>query len=228
MAPTRGRVAALSASSVGSLTRPLLLVGVALGLWALRASVAGPRNSWILWNLTLAVCPWLLACVVAARRWSTVSFVLLASAWLAFFPNAPYLVTDFIHLRARPPVPLWLDVLGYSAFALAGLALGAASMVVIEDEVRARWGRAAAWVMVPVVLLLSAWGVFLGRFQRWNSWDVLVRPAEVLARSLEALGDREALTFTVAFAALQAGLYLAARPSRASVPAATSSGRLSR
>ncbi len=200
-------------------TRPLVLVAAALALWLLRAWLVGPRHTWFLWNLVLAVSPWLISAWLCARPRPAVLFAPLACGWLCLLPNAPYLVTDLVHLKARPPVPLWLDVLFFAAFALAGCALGLASLRAMARELERRFGAGVSRAAVPVVLVLCAWGVFLGRFLRLNSWDVVTRPGALLAANAAALQQAEPLVFTAAFAALLGALYVAFGPRR---PASTS------
>ena len=106
---------------------------------------------------------------------------LLGAAWLAFFPNAPYLVTDLIHLRTRAFVPVWYDAIMVFAFALTGLCLAFLSLWLVHRLVERRLGKAAGWLFVAVVAGLSGFGVYLGRYPRWNSWDVVTRPGELMA-----------------------------------------------
>jgi len=208
----RGSADAVPLRGVGVWTRPLALIAVALAAWGGRALLAGPRFGWMLWNLALAVAPWLISSWLVARRRAAVTFAVGAAAWLLLLPNAPYLVTDLVHLHERPPVPLTVDVLFFTAFALAGVGLGLVSLLSMEEEVRRRLGPRAGLALVLAVLPLCGWGVFLGRVQRWNSWDVLVRPGALLSHSLEAARSGESLVFSAGFAALLAAAYLAVRP----------------
>jgi uncharacterized membrane protein len=130
------------------------------------------------WNLLLAWVPF--GCSqLAARlgpRASAARLVPLGLLWLLFFPNAPYLVTDLLHLRARPPVPLWYDLALLTTFAWTGMLLGLASLGGAHRLVRARLGGRAGWAFVCGSAALSGLGIYLGRFGRWNSWDVVVQP----------------------------------------------------
>jgi uncharacterized membrane protein len=101
--------------------------------------------------------------------------------WLVFFPNAPYIITDLGHLAERPPVPLWYDVGTVSMFALTGLFLGVHSLRIMHGLVRNYVGPFLGWLFVIAVLPLGGLGVYLGRFLRWNSWDLLVQPKGVLS-----------------------------------------------
>ena len=207
-----GSTDALVSPGVGLWRRPAWLIVLALSAWGARALLVGPSFTWLLWNLFLAVCPWLLSSWLVTRPRSWLGFATAFAAWLLLLPNAPYLLTDLIHLHERPPMPLALDVLVFAAFALAGVGLGLVSLLSMEGEVRRRLGPKAAMAMVLTVLPLCGWGVFLGRFQRWNSWDVLLRPGALLEGSVSALLSPKPLAFSVGFAALLAALYAAIRP----------------
>jgi uncharacterized membrane protein len=132
------------------------------------------------WNLLLAWIPLVLAIVAYARARRRIDAVvwLLLVPWLLFFPNAPYLLTDFIHL-GEGPAPLWYDALMLSAFAWTGLLLGFASLYLVQMIVRRAYGSTVAWLGVLAALLLASAGVYVGRFIRFNSWDALLHPVHV-------------------------------------------------
>jgi uncharacterized membrane protein len=132
------------------------------------------------WNLFLAWVPFALAIVAAARRRVDAVAAGLLVLWLLFFPNAPYVITDFIHLGESTAAPVWYDALMLSAFAWTSLVLGYASLFLVQSLVRRRLGVAWSWLAVVGALALASFGVYLGRFVRFNSWDALVRPGRVL------------------------------------------------
>jgi uncharacterized membrane protein len=117
-------------------------------------------------------------CFRAAHRRGTLLFA--GAGWLVFLPNAPYLMTDLVHLEGREE--LWRHVLQYGVAAWTGTMLGVISLRVMHSEVERRAGRAARWVLVAASSSLCAVGVVIGRFQRWNSWD-LVRSPRLIAGS---------------------------------------------
>ena len=90
-------------------------------------------------------------------------------------------MTDLIHLRTRGSVPIWYDAIMVFAFALTGLCLAFLSLWLVHRLVERRRGKAAGWVFVAAVAGLSGFGVYLGRYPRWNSWDVVTRPGELMA-----------------------------------------------
>jgi uncharacterized membrane protein len=135
----------------------------------------------LMWNLFLAWAPYGLAVVLERiekiKRQPLLVVAPLYVVWLFFFPNAPYVLTDFIHLDAlRGAVPLWYDVVLVGCFGVTGLVFGLMSLAVVHGSLRRRWGRVVSWVLVTGIVLLSGFGVYLGRFPRWNSWDVIAQP----------------------------------------------------
>lgn len=143
----------------------------------------GPRYGFLVWNLFLAWVP-LGAAALAfalARRGARLRVWGLAVVWLLFFPNAPYMLTDFIHLGAEGRYPLWYDGLMLSLFAWTALMLGFVSLYLMQSLIGRRAGAAAGWVVVVAVLGLSSVGVYIGRFVHFNSWDAVARPRHVLS-----------------------------------------------
>jgi len=129
------------------------------------------------WNLFLAGLPLLLA-YASARVHSTrpLFAVALAVGWLLFFPNALYLTTDLFHLRGRPPVPLWYDLLLLLSAAVNGGLYGLLSLRTMEPLLRRWTGPKAAPLAVFGALVLGGFGIYLGRYLRYNSWDVASAP----------------------------------------------------
>lgn len=187
---------------------PILLSSLfALALYAARGIYSG---SWLIyrnlvWNLVLAWVPYAFSMLAAglfltfSGQWWLV--IPPAAVWLAFFPNAPYIITDFFHLATRPGVPLWYDVLLLAAFSWTGVFLAIASLRTMQIITGAYLGRAASWFFVLLALSLSGLGIYLGRFGRWNSWDLLLNPesiiAEIATSLLEPLENLRFFGFTV-------------------------------
>ncbi len=131
------------------------------------------------WNLFLAAIPAFAAARLQYEKasWRQAGWLAL---WLAFLPNAPYIVTDFVHLRARPPVPLWFDIALLISCAATGLLLGYASVADVQRFIARKFGEATAWLCAASALVLSGAGIYLGRFLRWNSWDILANPIAIV------------------------------------------------
>jgi uncharacterized membrane protein len=147
----------------------------------------------LVWNLFLAWIPFACAIwvVVMDRVWPGGRWMLVAPAgmWLLFFPNAPYIVTDFIHLQRIEPLALWFDIGLLMLFAWTGCFLGVTSLQMMQSVVRRRIGRIWSWVFVLTTLGLSGVGIYLGRFLRFNSWDILLRPGHLLGNVFDALAN---------------------------------------
>lgn len=138
------------------------------------------------WNLVLAWIPLFIAMALprlAGRRWLVAGPLLVA--WLVFLPNAPYLVTDLVHLRDRPWGSPWLDFVMIPAFALTGLLIGAISLTRVRRAVRAAFDDRTAGAAVAAAIVLAGVGMYVGRVLQWNSWDVVTEPGTLL-RSLGA------------------------------------------
>lgn len=169
------------------------------------------------WNLFLAGIPVALASL-AELSWrfrKRVTTVGLLIGWLAFFPNAPYITTDLIHLRERPPVPVWFDALILTSAALAGLLAGFVSLYLVHQMAEVRFGVRWGWALCAIVLSAASFGVYLGRFARYNSWDLLTAPREILYdvsdRIVDPLSGPTAIAVTLSFTALQLVGYVVIR-----------------
>ena len=171
----------------------LLCSALALLLLGARIVYTGTeeyRN--LAWNLVLAWVPFALALVVYDRHRrgaSPVALLLPGAVWLLFLPNAPYLLTDIFLLRYLGGVPIWFDVVLVTAFAWTGLLLGFISLYLVQSVARAILGSNAAWGLVAGALALSSFGIYLGRFLRWNSWDFVLRPTGLAASIWERFSD---------------------------------------
>lgn len=136
------------------------------------------------WNLFLAFIPWALTTwMVINPRFSERKkyLIMLLAIWLVFFPNAPYIVTDLFHLQHASVMPVWYDTVQIVAFAWTGLLFGFLSLAEVEKVVRHFWGKRFAILVVTGVLFLSGFGIYIGRFLRWNSWDILHHPTDLLS-----------------------------------------------
>ena len=161
----------------------------------------------LVWNLFLAWLPMLAALTaynLKKRAAAGVWLLILPCAflWLLFFPNAPYLLTDILHLQWRDGVPLWYDLIMLVAFAWTGTFLGLVSLYLMHSLVRRTAGPVAGWLFTLGVLGLTGFGVYLGRFSRWNSWDLFTSPAPLLADVWQRLRYPLAHSGTIAFSAL--------------------------
>lgn len=186
-----------------------LFSALAVALLGARAAYTGELAFLVFgWNLFLAWVPLGLA-LWLERVQRPLPAALLGLAWLAFFPNAPYLLTDFVHLRHRPPVPLWYDIAFFASLAMAGLFVGLASLEIVHRQLRARLRASSAWSALVIISALSGYAIYLGRFLRWNSWDLVTRPRGVLASVAEDVVQLRPWGVSVVFGAMIFASYVA-------------------
>jgi uncharacterized membrane protein len=194
------------------------LVSISLALFRMTRSDS-LNYRFLVWNLLLAWIPFLFAVVAyasAITRKPVMYIVIFACAiaWLIFFPNAPYILTDFQHLSITDIyVPVWFDVILLIWFAWTGLLLGIVSLYLMQEIVN-RWiNPAAGWMFAVAVIVLSSFGIYLGRFGRWNSWDLWQNPTAVGRDVYDVLRHPKAnlsvLGFTLIFTLFFFFIYLA-------------------
>jgi uncharacterized membrane protein len=164
----------------------ILAAASALAVAALLVQVHETGNDFyrfLVWNLFLAWVP--VAAALIAHALDRIGAHALAVGagivWLAFFPNAPYMLTDYIHLRETPQgSPLWWDALMLSSFVWTALMLGFFSLYLMQSVWSAHVkSRFVSWLLAAVALALGSFGVYLGRFVHINSWDALLHPRNV-------------------------------------------------
>ncbi len=144
----------------------------------------------LIWNLFLAWIPYWLSLSVAPLYERSQSRLLtggLLFVWLLFLPNAPYILTDLLHLRMRAPIPFWYDLMLLISFAWTGLLLGIISLYEVHRFIAEQWSKLAGWFFVIICVVLSGLGVYIGRFLRWNSWDIVTQPFELMHDLLNIL-----------------------------------------
>src|SRR5215213_940781 len=152
------------------------------------------RHLGLIWNLLLAWIPFMLAYLAYLVSWRRATLYviipIIAFLWLIFFPNAPYMLTDLQDLSRRAAgAPLWYDVIIVVWCSWTGMLLGVISLYLMQDIIVRRFGRTAAWIFVFVISALSSFGIYIGRFVRLNSWDILQNPAETAQEILGIVID---------------------------------------
>jgi uncharacterized membrane protein len=159
--------------------------------------------SFLVWNLFLPWLPMVFALLACERYQGTSGrdwrFLGLAGAWLLFFPNSPYIFTDLIHLTSRFYPYFWVDLSLILLCALTGLVLGFVSLYLMQSVVERMLGRVASWLFIGAVAALSGFGIYLGRFLRFNSWDVLFKPWQVYHGIGNWVADPFATSTSLAF-----------------------------
>jgi len=169
----------------------------------------------LIWNLFLAWLPFILSYFAHAISWRQIWLYLvipiIAVLWLIFFPNAPYMLTDLQDLARRSAgAPLWYDVIIIVWCSWTAMLLGVVSLYLMQDIVQRRFGRLVGWVFVFAISALSSFGIYIGRFVRLNSWDILQDPAETAMEILGILIDpsRRLAAFLISYTVFFLFVYL--------------------
>jgi uncharacterized membrane protein len=171
----------------------------------------------LLWNLALALVPYGIAVAVfgVSRRPPTsrnlVLLWLLSVCWLLFYPNAPYIFTDFIHVVNRTWIRggsdlgketlLWYDLVLCSAVAFMGHSAGLMSIDLMMRAFKGIASRRIAWILVGIAVAVSGFGLYVGRFVRFNSWDILIHPIDTAGAILPYLWNPRAILLSSVFSA---------------------------
>lgn len=142
------------------------------------------RFLFLIWNLALAaVAPllaWWLVHRIRSSGWGAWQQLVLTFLWLVFLPNSFYIVTDFIHLGRTYEVAVLYDAVLIMAFAVSGMILGYTSIYIVHRELHKRLSTTISWSVISMLILLVSFAIYLGRYSRWNTWDILLRPAGLL------------------------------------------------
>lgn len=136
------------------------------------------------WNLFLAFVPWALSSLVTISpilKKSKLVITFLLFSWLLFFPNAPYILTDLFHLRLNSAMPKWYDLMMILSFAWTGLLFGLFSLFDIEKIMLQNFSSRMVHFLSSFLLFVTAFGIYLGRYLRWNSWDILSNPIGLIS-----------------------------------------------
>jgi len=159
-------------------------LGFTLVLLAIRAFYTGSVTYFFYpWNLFLALVPVFISGLLIKQRALNYKGVLLFALWLLFLPNAPYLVTDIFHFEQRPPVPFWFDLILVVSGAWNGILLCMISLFRVERFLKISWNSNIVSKLMPLIIVLCGYGVYIGRYLRYNSWDVVTEPLGILRTS---------------------------------------------
>ena len=160
----------------------MVLLSVAFTLILIMVRMAFTKQFtylFLMWNLFLAAVPVLFSQLLLKKNKMKFKAVLLLILWLLFFPNAPYIITDFFHFKERPPIPKWFDLLIITCAAWNGLILGIISLLQVEAFLSRHVSKLKVNVIISSSFLLCGFGIYLGRFLRFNSWDIITDPGSL-------------------------------------------------
>lgn len=164
--------------------------------------------AFLFWNIFLAVLPLYFSFKVRQHSGKRIVYG-FALPWLLFFPNAAYLFTDIVHLGSREDMTYWLDVMILFLAGIYGIAIGLLSLSNVERWYSRLVSLPMRIMITGALFLLCGYGIYLGRVERWNSWDILAQPSglfEAMARhSRHPFRNRDVWAISSLFGA---GLYL--------------------
>jgi uncharacterized membrane protein len=158
---------------------------VAVLLLTLRVQLSSSdRYIFLYWNLVLAAVPalfaWWLVLRVRKFGWLKWQQAVLTVLWVVFLPNSFYIITDLVHLRPNYEASIFYDISLLSSFVFMGLIFGYVSVYQVHQELRKRMTEAQAYGLITLLFMAISFAVFLGRYTRWNTWDIILRPAGLL------------------------------------------------
>lgn len=131
---------------------------------------------WLFWNIFLAIIPFVISSyllwISGKEKRKKIIFYILAVLWLLFIPNAPYLITDLIHIGEIRAVPVVYDAFLLFGVAWIGVYLWLYSNIQIESIFAKKYSKKITEGIMFFIILLTSFGIYLGRFLRLNSWEI--------------------------------------------------------
>ena len=159
------------------------------------------------WNLFLAFIPWWISNILKRKEKLTFIHLPIIAIWLLFLPNAPYILTDLFHLKPRTGLPLWFDLILVLSFALTGMIVFFKSLKDMLKLLTNRMPQLYVTIITPFIFWLVAYGLYLGRYLRFNSWDI-VHPFRLMNASFTILFEKDTIGFTCIFSVFLWFLYV--------------------
>ena len=168
------------------------------------------------WNLFLAFVPyWISVYLFKHRETRLIKFVILGGVWVLFLPNAPYMITDLFHLHNRADLPIWYDLLLILSFAIIGMYLFYLSIHQMKEVVKVKLPTLYRPVFLILLFIAVSYGVYIGRFLRLNSWDI-IHPISLTKTCLSTFIQLPCLKdmscFTFLFSIFLSFLYILFKP----------------
>jgi len=163
-----------------------LLVGIKMTAEGMRVFMFLP------WNLFLAFIPYaIVKWLMANPAWieNKFRFISVFLLWLLFIPNSFYIITDLYHLELKEDAPRWFDLTMILSFAWNGILLGILSVSKMETIFRIFLKNKSILFFIYPVMWLIAWGIYIGRYLRFNSWDILTNPFSLFGDIAEMFLD---------------------------------------
>jgi uncharacterized membrane protein len=156
----------------------LLVPTVALILF--RMITGTPVLGYLLWNIFLAALPFVVSAILLfsakEKRVDKKILILGGIIWLFLIPNAPYMITDLVHITEGHSTNFFYNAIIFFSSAWVGLLFGLHSFSHIEQIVRMKYSQKKTSRILVLLIFLTSFGICLGRFFRFNSWDMIAQP----------------------------------------------------
>ncbi|QAA35093.1 hypothetical protein C1I91_27545 [Clostridium manihotivorum] len=210
----------------------LRAISIIYSLWIFISPYKSPY--FMVWNLFLAWIPLEIIDLIIrinnsfkAKNVFVINYILWI-LWILFYPNSPYMVTDFIHIignkyvLSRPIHPnyaitnrimfndnfkIWLDFVNIAIGVWLGYIVGFIALNKAHKTFFRKLGFAKSWLIVFLINIISGYAIYLGRFIRWNSWDIITKPKNIFIILLNNI-NRKSFYFTILFGGFMFILYL--------------------
>lgn len=160
----------------------------------------------LVWNLFLATIPFIISLTVASNKrlqTNKLFFFVFFIVWLLFLPNSFYVITDLVHLRYSPLNLLWFDSIMLFSFIITSLTAGYYSVFEFRKVFLRYFSTKKTSVLIVVIFFMCGFGIYLGRFLRWNSWDIINNPktlfTDIVIRVLNPIQYLETWLITLGF-----------------------------
>ena len=156
----------------------------------------------LFWNLFLAYLPLLVAKQMKGNSSKLKNFIFLMFAIL-FLPNAPYILTDLFHLKKALIAPLWFDLILILSFAILGFIYFIMAFELILNEIKRTYSKKINLIAKPLLFMACGYGIYLGRYLRYNSWDIISSPIDLASGMINSVFNadyyKETLSVTLTF-----------------------------
>jgi uncharacterized membrane protein len=154
----------------------------------------------LIWNLILAIIPYVISNFIkidfSLKNYNFKNLFFIVS-WLLFLPNTFYLITDFVHLHHNNLMQFCFDFILLSCFTIAGFYFGILSIFSIQQQIQFFYTSKISYLFTISISFLCAFGIYIGRFLRFNSWDIISYPIFLAESTFNCLFEIETWTFTL-------------------------------
>lgn len=159
--------------------------------------------AFLTWNLFLAFIPYYLIKKFKVEQSKPLQVIIIGTTIL-FLPNAPYLLTDLFHLRERIAAPMWFDLILILSFAFLGMVFFVSCVSNLLLIINNMFGSGLITSGFKFFIMSSsAYGIYLGRYLRFNSWDLVSDPFNLARQMFYSFFSqncyKETLSVTITF-----------------------------